>query len=97
MKIGLIVLNSLSFVFHATVLPHAARMSILDQIKTILARLCTDKQLTVVTTVQMATKLLSIDGTRANFDTGKKAVLVPQLGMLFLKFWSYTMADGDET
>jgi RAD51-like protein 2 len=30
----------------------------------------------------MATKLLSAEGKRVNFDTGEKAVLMPQLGKL---------------
>jgi hypothetical protein len=37
-----------------------------------------DKQ--VVITNQMATKLLTPDGFPASFDTGSRAVLVPQLG-----------------
>lgn len=37
-----------------------------------------DKQ--VVITNQLATKLLTPDGSPANFDTGSRAVLVPQLG-----------------
>ena len=36
----------------------------------------------VVVTTQMATKLLSAEGKRVNFDTGEKAVLMPQLGEL---------------
>jgi len=34
----------------------------------------------VVITNQMATKLLTPDGSPASFDTGSRAVLVPQLG-----------------
>ena len=34
----------------------------------------------VVITNKMATKLLTPDGSLANFDTGSRAVLVPQLG-----------------
>ena len=34
----------------------------------------------VVITNQLATKLLTPDGSPANFDTGSRAVLVPQLG-----------------
>lgn len=34
----------------------------------------------VVVTTQMATKLLTAEGKRVNFDTGDKAVLMPQLG-----------------
>ncbi|KAI0032413.1 hypothetical protein K488DRAFT_49991, partial [Vararia minispora EC-137] len=38
----------------------------------------------VVMTSQLATKLVHADGTSANFDTGAKAVLVPQLGQAHL-------------
>lgn len=34
----------------------------------------------VIVTTQMATKLLTAEGKRVNFDTGDKAVLMPQLG-----------------
>ena len=37
----------------------------------------------VVITNQLATKLLTPDGSPASFDTGSRAVLVPQLGKLF--------------
>jgi hypothetical protein len=34
----------------------------------------------IVTTTQLATKLLNPDGTPASFDSGSRAVLVPLLG-----------------
>ena len=34
----------------------------------------------IVVTTQLATKLLNPDGTLASFDSGSRAVLVPQLG-----------------
>jgi hypothetical protein len=34
----------------------------------------------VVVTTQLATKFLNPDGTPANYDSGSRAILVPQLG-----------------
>lgn len=38
----------------------------------------------VVTTTNLANKLLNADGTRGTFDTGSKAVLSPALGPGYL-------------
>ena len=61
---------------------NAARNSLLERVKLILAKICASKQITVATTVHLATKMLSADGSPANFDTAKKAVMVPQLGAI---------------
>jgi len=45
----------------------------------ILAYRKTDVQ--VIITSQLATKLLTLENKPANFDTGDRAVLMPQLGM----------------
>jgi RAD51-like protein 2 len=45
-----------------------------------LASHMTDVQ--VIITSQLATKLLTLENKPANFDTGDRAVLMPQLGML---------------
>ncbi|KAG8216935.1 hypothetical protein J3R82DRAFT_7212 [Butyriboletus roseoflavus] len=42
----------------------------------------------IIVTSQMATKMLSADGSAATFDTGAKAVMMPQLG-------SYLLIDAD--
>ena len=42
----------------------------------------------IVVTSQMATKMLSADGSAATFDTGARAVMMPQLG-------SYLLIDAD--
>lgn len=42
----------------------------------------------IVVTSQMATKMLNGDGSAATFDTGTKAVMMPQLG-------SYLLIDVD--
>jgi len=38
----------------------------------------------VVVTTQLATKFLNPDGTPANYDSGSRAILVPQLGNDYL-------------
>ncbi|KAI5122241.1 hypothetical protein M0805_007106 [Coniferiporia weirii] len=79
-KVSLLVLNTLSFLFHTTPLPNASRTSLLERIKTMLSKVCASRHLTVAVTVQLATKMLGAEGSPANFDTAKIAVMVPQLG-----------------
>lgn len=81
-QISLLVLNTLSFLFHTTPLTNTARGSLLEQIKAILARMSASKHLSVAVTVQLATKMVGADGATANFDTAKKAVMTPQLGKI---------------
>ena len=52
----------------------------MERIKLVLAKVCASRGITVAVIVQLATKMLSADGSPANFDTAKKAVMVPQLG-----------------
>ncbi|OCB86286.1 hypothetical protein A7U60_g6598 [Sanghuangporus baumii] len=61
-----------------------SRTSLFEQIKAILAKVCASRHLTVVITVQLATKMIGADGAIANFDTAKKAIMVPQLGDAYL-------------
>ncbi|KAH8113749.1 hypothetical protein DFH11DRAFT_1597117 [Phellopilus nigrolimitatus] len=83
-KISLLVLNTLSFLFNTTPLSNVSKGSLLDQIKTMLAKVCASRHLNVLVTSQLATKMLSAEGSPANFDTAKKAVMVPQLGDAYL-------------
>ncbi|THH01497.1 hypothetical protein EW145_g6900 [Phellinidium pouzarii] len=80
-KVSLLVLNTLSFLFHTTPLPNASRRSLLERIKITFAKVCASRHLSVAVTMQLATKLLNAEGSPANFDTAKKAVMVPQLGV----------------
>ncbi|KAJ7269634.1 P-loop containing nucleoside triphosphate hydrolase protein [Mycena rebaudengoi] len=84
-KLALVVLSSLHFPLQPTSkkLPPQAKTVILDNIKKVLARLAS-RGVTIVVTSQMATKLLGADGSPANFDTGARAVMVPQLGPSYL-------------
>lgn len=61
---------------------NVARASLLERIKGILAKTCASRRVTVATTMHLATKMLSADGSPANFDSAKKAVMVPQLGAI---------------
>ncbi|EJC97744.1 uncharacterized protein FOMMEDRAFT_98200 [Fomitiporia mediterranea MF3/22] len=81
---SLLVLNTLSFLFHTTSIPNSARVSLQEQLKTLLSKVCASKQLMVAVTVQLATKMVGEGGGAANFDTAKKAIMVPQLGDSYL-------------
>ncbi|PAV15194.1 P-loop containing nucleoside triphosphate hydrolase [Pyrrhoderma noxium] len=83
-KTTLLVLNTLSSPFHSTSLTTASRSSLLDQIKSILAKNCALRRLSVITMVQMATKLLSENGSNASPNNAVKAIMVPQLSDSYL-------------
>jgi len=84
-EITMLVLNSLSFPFQSPVgLSTSSRNTALDRVKQVLTRACASMRLTVVITSQLATKLLNADGSAANYDTGSKAIMVPQLGNAYL-------------
>ncbi|THH13359.1 hypothetical protein EW146_g6847 [Bondarzewia mesenterica] len=83
--ISLLVLNSIWFPFQSpSHITPSTRSSLLARLKQTLSQLCASRHLTVVVTNQMSTKLLNPDGSPANFDTGSRAVLVPQLGGTYL-------------
>ncbi|KAF8840557.1 hypothetical protein BDN67DRAFT_903341 [Paxillus ammoniavirescens] len=82
---GLLVLNSITFPFQSHPnLPPSKKTALLENIRQTLLQACVSKNLTIITTSQMATKILSADGSPATFDTGAKAVLMPQLGPTYL-------------
>lgn len=84
-KTGLLVLNSLSFVFqsHPDLSPSKKNV-ILGSIRHSLLEACVTRNLTVITTSQMATKMLHPDGSPADFDSGAKAIMVSRLGVKYL-------------
>ncbi|TFK46821.1 hypothetical protein OE88DRAFT_1811627 [Heliocybe sulcata] len=84
-KLSLLVLNSLSFPFQSSSeLSPATRQFLLERIKPILARTCAARNLSVVITTQLATKLIKEDGTSGNFDNGARAIMLPSLGNTYL-------------
>ncbi|KAF5379050.1 hypothetical protein D9615_005992 [Tricholomella constricta] len=81
-KAALLVLNSISFPFQASPsLSIPARTALLEKIKQVLTVVAATRNLTIVTTSQLSTKILNADGSSGNFDTGAKGVMVPQLGL----------------
>ncbi|KAJ7800390.1 P-loop containing nucleoside triphosphate hydrolase protein [Mycena olivaceomarginata] len=83
-KLGLLVLSSLHFPLQASKkLTIAAKNTVLENLKQMLVQIAS-RGVTVVVTSQMATKLLAADGSPATFDTGARAVMVPQLGPAYL-------------
>ncbi|KZV72730.1 hypothetical protein PENSPDRAFT_750708 [Peniophora sp. CONT] len=85
-SISLIVLESFWFPFQETSsLSRTARANLLAKVKLDLTRLCAERKVAIITTSQLATKLVHADGTPANFETGAKAILVPQLGTTYLQ------------
>lgn len=84
-KTGLLVLNSISFPFlsHPDV-QSSKRTALLEKIHQVFLQASALNDLTIITTSQMSTKLLNADGSPGNFETGAKAVMVPQLGSTYL-------------
>ncbi|KAF8437980.1 hypothetical protein L210DRAFT_966220 [Boletus edulis BED1] len=82
---GLLILNSISFPFQTHPdLPPSRRTALLGIIRQTLLQACVSNNLTIVVTSQMATKMLGADGSAATFDTGARAVMMPQLGPDYL-------------
>ncbi|KAK0220138.1 P-loop containing nucleoside triphosphate hydrolase protein [Armillaria fumosa] len=80
--VALLVINSISFPFQTSpTLTLQVRASLLDRIKQTFSKACATNNLTIITTSQLATKLLKKDGTAGNFDTGTRGIMVPQLGI----------------
>ncbi|KAI0319312.1 hypothetical protein OF83DRAFT_822162 [Amylostereum chailletii] len=90
-SVTLLVLNSLWFPFQQTsTYTRSERSTLLTKTKQDLSKLCATQRVAIITTSQLSTKLVHADGSPANFDTGAKAVLVPQLGTAYLpSSWSY--------
>ncbi|KAG8992262.1 hypothetical protein FRB90_001054 [Tulasnella sp. 427] len=89
------VISTLSFVFQSTEyfsLSASDKTRILGTVKQALTRACLENNITIVITNQTATKLVGLDGSVANFNTGAKAFLASQLGSpLFTASRSYRL------
>ncbi|KAJ8462324.1 hypothetical protein ONZ45_g17976 [Pleurotus djamor] len=84
-QVALLVLNSLSFPFQTPKLSMQARKSLLDQIKQCIAKSCATHTLSVISTMQLSTKLIGADGKPSNFDDkDARGILAPQLGPGYL-------------
>ncbi|KAF5389588.1 hypothetical protein D9757_004081 [Collybiopsis confluens] len=62
-------------------MPSPLRNSVSEKIRQIFTKLCTDQNVTIAVTSQLATRMFTADGSPGTFDTaGAKGVMVPQLG-----------------
>ncbi|KAJ8596185.1 hypothetical protein M405DRAFT_726665 [Rhizopogon salebrosus TDB-379] len=84
-KTGLLILNSISFPFlsHRDLQP-SKRTVLLEKIRQVFLQASASKNMTIIITSQMSTKLLNADGSPGNFETGAKAAMVPQLVSTYL-------------
>ncbi|KAF8636947.1 hypothetical protein AX17_003198 [Amanita inopinata Kibby_2008] len=82
---GLLVVDSINFPFQSdpTMSPLTKNI-VLDQIKQVFAQACTLRQLTVVTSSQLSTKMLKADGSPGTFDDGARGIMQPALGTTYL-------------
>ncbi|KAK0495982.1 P-loop containing nucleoside triphosphate hydrolase protein [Armillaria luteobubalina] len=96
--VALLVINSISFPFQTSpTLTLQVRTSLLDRIKQTFSKVCATSNLTIITTSQLATKLLKTDGTAGNFDTGARGIMVPQLGAYLPSGRSYRVILSRKT
>ncbi|ORX35778.1 P-loop containing nucleoside triphosphate hydrolase protein [Kockovaella imperatae] len=82
--VNLVIIDSLSYHFRQPNLDSKSRNRILEIIKAQIAKATTLRRCAVIVTNQLATKLLTTDNKPANFDTGDRAILMPQLGDAWL-------------
>ncbi|PPQ96132.1 hypothetical protein CVT26_004767 [Gymnopilus dilepis] len=83
-KIALVVIGSISSPFQSTHLSVQQRKGHLELVKQAFSRVTALHGLAVVTTCQMATKMVNPDGSYGSFDSGAKGIMVPQLGSAYL-------------
>ncbi|WWC70118.1 uncharacterized protein I206_104065 [Kwoniella pini CBS 10737] len=79
-KVNLIVIDTLSFHFRQPSLDMSTRRRMMDLVKQKIGQATTLHKCAVIICNQMATKLLTAENKPANFDTGDRAILMPQLG-----------------
>ncbi|WVF71295.1 hypothetical protein IAT40_006098 [Kwoniella sp. CBS 6097] len=79
-KVNLIVIDTLSYHFRQPGLDMGARRRVMELVKQKIGQATTVHRCAVVVCNQLATKLLTFENKPANFDTGDRAVLMPQLG-----------------
>ncbi|RXK37093.1 hypothetical protein M231_05681 [Tremella mesenterica] len=82
----LVVFDTLSFHFRHPGLDLGVKRRLMELAKQEIARASTMHGCAVVVNNQLATKLLTAENKPANFDTGDRAVLMPQLGDLSPSF-----------
>ncbi|KAF9652649.1 hypothetical protein BDM02DRAFT_2549172 [Thelephora ganbajun] len=86
-KVTLLVLPSFSFFFQlppATVNASSWRNALLECSKRTFTVACVSRNLTIVLTSQLSTRMVKADGSVGNFDTGARAIMTPSLGTSYL-------------
>ncbi|KAL1411421.1 hypothetical protein Q8F55_002377 [Vanrija albida] len=80
-KVKLVVIDTLSFHFRQPTMEISARKRLMELVKQVLGKIATVHGCAqVLVTNQLATKLLTAANKPATFETGERAVLMPQLG-----------------
>jgi len=86
-KVALLVLPSFSSFFQlppATVNVMSWRNTLLECSKRIFTVACVSRNLTIVLTSQLSTKMVKADGSAGSFDNGARAIMTPSLGSSYL-------------
>ncbi|ODO09888.1 hypothetical protein I350_02110 [Cryptococcus amylolentus CBS 6273] len=79
-KVNLVIVDTLSFHFRQLSLDIAAKRRAMElQVDSLSICNAADRNLQVIVCNQLATKLLNAENKPANFDTGDRAILMPQL------------------
>ncbi|KAF8348585.1 hypothetical protein F5887DRAFT_950808 [Amanita rubescens] len=98
---SLLVVNSISYLFQANpTITASAKNMLLDQVKQAFSKACALRQLTVLTTSQLATKMLKPDGSPGTFDDGARGIMQPALGNSYVssaKSHKVIVIPGDRT
>ncbi|KAF8735894.1 hypothetical protein AX14_001275 [Amanita brunnescens Koide BX004] len=82
---SLLVVNSISYLFQANPsMTASVKSMLLDQVKQTFTKACTLRQLTIVTTSQLATKMFKPDGSPGTFDDGARGIMQPALGSAYV-------------
>ncbi|WWC62107.1 uncharacterized protein I303_104697 [Kwoniella dejecticola CBS 10117] len=79
-KVNLVVIDTLSYHFRQPSLDMSTRRRMMELVKQKIGQATTIHRCAVIVCNQMATKLLTAENKPANFDTGDRAILMPQLG-----------------
>ncbi|WWC89201.1 uncharacterized protein L201_004119 [Kwoniella dendrophila CBS 6074] len=79
-KVNLIIIDTLSYHFRQPGLDMSTRRRMMELVKQKIGQATTLHRCAVIICNQMATKLLTAENKPANFDTGDRAILMPQLG-----------------
>ncbi|ODN81976.1 hypothetical protein, variant [Cryptococcus amylolentus CBS 6039] len=78
-KVNLVIVDTLSFHFRQLSLDIAAKRRAMELSRTIISKAAMVHHCAVIVCNQLATKLLNAENKPANFDTGDRAILMPQL------------------